>query len=372
MDERRLKFFMALQKKVEESKKLSPEVKEKFYVLAEGFIGKTIVAQDSIIRGSDLAKVYKETGFVPIDLGELEISIKDKKKKIDGTPIDLNKHKPSDVSSFLSLFHSQSHPFKYLVHDFNEPDKNFNIYEFMKIVEKKFHHETKKHSISKYLYKRLKAFIGLTNESWYFKGKKSDFSYNSEMVKSWCSQKTNKHPIFGFKNDIKTFSESIRIDGNLKELIDFKLDEKDLMGSFDIEYQNLEGATFYTDVDALLSGLGVIFNTIAQRKENSSKLKIVFDDDDVSLTGELLNTIKIIHIESKCTKKLDEEGLLSGDLKDAKRYFYELCDWSIIAENPNLEINKINILYNPSTGKKSREKTETPIEGFTHVLTFYS
>lgn len=162
MDERRLKFFMALQKKVEESKSLSPEAKEKFYLLAEGFIGKTIVAQDSIIRGSDLAKIYKETGFVPIDLGELEISIKDKKKKIDGTHFDLNKHKPSDVSSFLSLFRSKSHPFKYLVHDFNEPDKNFNIYEFMKIVEEKFHHETKKYSI---FLKFHKLFRGQATEA---------------------------------------------------------------------------------------------------------------------------------------------------------------------------------------------------------------
>lgn len=342
-------------------------------VLEKEGIGKPII-KDLEGDSSGLVKAYKELGFFSIETEDLEVSVKNKKKKAKENDYQLKFHRPQDVSAFLSLFGSGDHPFKYLVHDFIKPDETFNLNELIKKVEKSFNLETKKFSISNTLYARLKAFIGLSKEPWSlrFKRTSSYFSFSSATTKKWCKDNSNKHPIFRFSSDIKLFKEGIRIDGNLKGLINYVLDEKGLLKErFHIDFYKLEDATFYTDVDALLLGLGVIFNTIAQRKENSNKLKIVFEDD-VSPAGEILNTIKIIHIESKCTKKLDEEGLLSGDLKDAKRCFYKLCDWSIIAENPNSEINKINILYNPSTGKKPKEKTETPIEGFTHVLTFYS
>lgn len=370
MDERRLKFFLALQKKVEESKNLSPKAKEKFYALAEGSIGEPAMVKDSEGEGLDLAKTYKETGFVPIDLGELEVSITDKKRKQQETRFDLNRHKPIDVTSFLLLFRSDDHPFKYLVHDLTKPGEVFNLAKLLQNATDKFKLETKKCLIPKSLYSRLEAFIGISRKSWYFKGTPINFSFHSRKVEEWCSENPNKHPFLQFESEIKAFKESIRIEENLKELIEFVLAEKGLLTSFDVDYEEIGKPSFYTDVDALMSGLGIIFNSFHQRIQNGNKVKIVFEAKRLQ-TGRL-RILKIIHVGSECIKEFKEEELLGGDLKEVKKFFYQLCDWSIIAKNPNPDINKINILYHPSTGKKPREKTEDPIEGFTHVLTFYS
>lgn len=370
MDERRLRFFLTLQKKVEESKSLSNKAKDKFYALAEDSIGDHLIVKYLGGEGVDLAKTYKQNGFVPIDLGELEVSITDKKRKPLEARFDLNKHKPLDVTSFLTLFRSDDHPFKYLIHDLTKPGEVFNLNNLIEDVSDKFKVETKKYLIPKSLYSRFEAFIGLSRKSWYFKGDSINFSFHLEKVKKWCSENPSKHPLLNFGTEIRSFKESIRIEANLKEIVEFVLAKKGLLTTFDIHYENVDNANFYTDVDALTSGLAIVFNSFNQRIQNGNEIKIVFEAK--RLPTARMRILKIIHIGSKCTKELKESDLFGGDLKHAKKYFYQLCDWSIIAKNLNPDINKINILYHPSTGKKPREKTEDPIEGFTHVLTFYS
>lgn len=373
MEERRLKFFLALQDEVEKSKNLSADVKEKFYVLAGKHLHQdhvNVIDDEDI----DVFKIYREQGVIAIET-DLEVSVKSKKKQTikEDQIIDLNHHKPRDVNAFLSLFGSGDHPFKYLVHDYTNPGEIFDLGSFNIKVEKAFKLKTaNKNLLPKYLFRRIEAFIGISNKPWYFRliGQETDFSFRSERVKEWVQENPNTHPIFGFANEIKLFDASIRITGNLKEVLTYVLSSKNLITSFDIESINLDGANFYTDVDALASGLGAIFNSIAQRIKTSHRLRISFEAKSTS-TGRL-RILKITHIESRCNKILREDELLGGDLKDAKKYLYKLCDWSILSENPDPKINKLNILFDPLTNVPPREKVDEPIDGFTHVLTFYS
>jgi len=373
MNESRLKFFLALQNEVDKSINLSPIIKEKFYSLAANYLGDAYL-KDSISEDMSMFKAYKEKGFIAIETEDLEVSIKNKKKSKISTEqaFDLNHHKPENVTAFLSLFGSSDHPFKYLVHDYIKPGKIFDIDSFNVEVANSFKIETTKlrYSLPKYLFSRLEAFIGISNKMWFFLDHRVSFSFRAESVKIWSRENPNIHPLFGFKDQIQTFKNSIRIDGNLRELLNYILANRGILTSFDIEYVNLDNAGFYTDVDAFVSGLIVIFNSIKQRINNSSKLKISFEGK--STKSGRLRILKIIHLGSNCSKNLKEDELFSGDLKDAKKFLYQLCDWSIIANNPDPEVNKINILFNPSKNLKPREKVNEPIEGFTHILTFYS
>jgi|GEM_PF-3737647 len=348
-----------------EKKKVDSKTRERLFKLIgkelenAGYVSKEILERLERVEGK-IGTQQKETG-----------------NKSTEKDFNLNDHKPEDVTAFLSLFGSNDHPFKYLVHDYTIPNKVFALGDFCQKIKKAFKNETKKYSIPKYLHARLKSFIGfdnkddVDNKKWFFKGKSNSFSFCSDKVKEWCSSNPNKHPIFGFEEDIKLFKESIKVEKNLEDLINYKLAEKQLLTDFDNpEYVNLAGATFYTDVDALLSGLGAVFNAIRQRKGNGNKLKITFEAKSTSKGRRKI--LKITHIRSRCKKKLSDPELLGGDLKDAKKFFYKLCDWSIVADNPDTECNKINILFNPSSGIHPKEKIDEKIEGFTHVLTFYS
>ena len=126
---------------------------------------------------------------------------------------------------------------------------------------------------------------------------------------------------------------------------------------------------FYTDVEKLRIGLGFIFSSINRRELKSNKIKVEFKN----IRG--IKRFRIIHLNSVSKKILDneeEEKLFSGDLNNAEKTLYQICDWSIIAQNPNdNEVNKINILFDASTNKPHKEKIEEQIEGFTHELIFY-
>ena len=123
MDERRLKFFLALQKKVEESKNLSPKAREKFYGLAEQYIGKVNVVEEPESSENDLVRAYRENGFVSIETEELEVSVKNKKRSKNTITIDLNKHRPIETCRFLQFLSSNANPMKFLIHD--KPDGFF-------------------------------------------------------------------------------------------------------------------------------------------------------------------------------------------------------------------------------------------------------
>lgn len=380
MDEKKLKFFLALQKKVEESKNLSPKAKERFYVLAEGSIGSPDLVKDSAGEGNDLVKVYKENGFVSIETEDLEVSVKNKKRSTNKIAIDLNRHRPIETSRFLQFLSSNANPLKFLIHD--KPD-GFVI-DVMKKLWAKELDKVKHSNIKESLRNRFFFFSGRKNKAgenkgWWSENEKTThgFSYSDSRVEEWCSKNPNSHPILRFENEILYFKRSIKFfERNLEERVRVAAASSlgELFGSFEIEYQNLDKAEFYADADAFLSGLKNMFNSIKQRISNSNKIKILFEGK--STPQGRLRTIKVIHLNSDCDKELDKINLFGsdngGDLKEAEKKFYQVCDWSIFAKHKNQGF-RLNILFDISKNIAPKENiASAEIEGFTHVFTFYS
>ena len=318
-------------------------------------------------------------------LGNVDITKKNDEGSTNKSIIDLSKHLPIETTKFLQLFSNEDSNFKYLVHDYlNGP---FEINNFLENVKKEL--ETYKKSNVKFnLLKRVDAFIAIDSKiidsnnigRWYFKDKFYKFSFSNIEVKDWCSKNVNsgRHPIHNFQKEILLFKNSIRIyDGSLKNYINEIAAQQlgDLYASFEIEYENVEKAEFYTDVDSLLSGIRGIFNSIKQRANKSKKIKIEFRARNTP--DGRLRILNIIHIDSICEKSLNKSDIFSsdnaGDFKAIEQRFFQVCDWSITANNPNTDFNKLNILYDINKDKQPREKIDSSkIQGFTHTMTFYS
>jgi hypothetical protein len=141
--------------------------------------------------------------------------------------------------------------------------------------------------------------------------------------------------------------------------------------SFDIELIDLDKANFYTNVDAMQVGISYLIKAISQRFNNSNRIRVVFSrkaDEEGSK-----RIIKIIHVGSECNKPLNKKELFQGDLLEAEKALFGICDWSIISKSPDDSVNKLNILFDINSNRMPKEKiADSLIEGFTHVLTFYA
>jgi hypothetical protein len=287
-------------------------------------------------------------------------------------------HKPEETSKFLQSLSSDSNPLKFIIHDKTNGFEYYEMQEEWKNILTNYKTYFTK-NIKYNVIKRMKEFVGCEPKNWFFKGKSENFKLSNEEVINWCKKNPGKHPILHFDNEISYFKESIKIKkGSLQNII-----EEVLLEKFDKEYRqlklnfiDLDKAEFYTDVDALISGLKNIISSIKQRIDQSQSIKFSFEAKATS--NGRMRIIKIIHIDSECDKALIKEEIFGtdsgGDFKDAEQRFLHICDWSIAAKNPEAKYNKLNILYD-FTNKyiEPREKINShEIEGFTHILTFYS
>jgi RNA-directed DNA polymerase len=329
----------------------------------------------SMVRGQDDALVLR---YVE-QYRKLNPNKKNNEDNTKKSIINLSKHLPVDTTKFLQLFSEEGSNFKFLVHDYlNGP---FIINDFINDVKGELN--SYENSNVKYsLRKRIESFIDIYKagkyKQWYFNNIPSKFSFSNTEVLDWCSQNSGRHPIHNFEKEILFFKNSMKIyDGSLKNYINEIAAQQlgDLYTSFEIEYENVEKAEFYTDVDALLSGIRGIFNSIKQRANKSKKIKIEFRARN-TLDGRL-RILNIIHIDSICEKPLNKSDIFSsdngGDFKAIEQRFFQVCDWSITANNPDNDFNKLNILYDINKDKQPREKIDSSkIQGFTHTMTFYS
>ncbi len=294
-------------------------------------------------------------------------------KKAKEDTIDLSKHKPRDVTRFLSLF--EAGELKWLTHGFEKVGIALDIDQLINNALQEFNKNTDQYIIPESLYARILAFITGKKEkgtltSWVVEGKPYPFHWQSKETREWCERNPYKSPVFAeeFETIINIFKSSIKIKNSLEDII--KKTAAIKLGSdyvnYNIEYKNLNEPVFYTDVEKLRIGLGFIFNSIKQQGLENNKIKIEF------IKSRNLRLIKIIHIDSFSKKNLDKKELFGGDLIEVEKNFYQICDWSIIAENPESEYcNKINILFDINSNKLVKEKIEEKIEGFTHELTFH-
>jgi len=295
--------------------------------------------------------------------------------------IDLSKHKPKDVNSFLMYFR-KSEGIKFLTHEFDKPNSVFNKDEILSIAKKEYDDIRKLYIIPQVLSFRI-FWFGFQDDdkTFRFLGNVHNLNWHSKELGEWINSNPGKHPAAEdspFRNSmIIPFRKSYEIKSpELEGLIVKKLSEKGMYTKFNFGIKNerlinLDKANFYTDVDSLDRGLGYIFNSINQRIKNSNLLKIEFSG--ISDSEGRKRIIKIIHIDSVCDKALDKKELFKGDFLEAEKALFGICDWSIISKSPDDSVNMINILFDITSAKAPKEKIDDSlIEGFTHVLTFYS
>jgi len=291
--------------------------------------------------------------------------------------IDLSKHKPIDVNRFLLYFRA-SEGLKFLTHDYDKTDSVFDYNSIITIAKKEFDDLSSRFVIPPSLWARINQFaFGDHNKVWRFNKVSYKLNWQSPELLSWMEANPITHPINNEvfeKGFITPFKKSIEIKApDLEYIFKNKLAENlaSKYLSFDIVLIDLDKANFYTNVDAMQVGISYLIKAISQRFNNSNRIRVEFSrkaDDEGSK-----RIIKIVHMGSECNKPLDKKELFQGDLLEAEKALFGICDWSIISKSPDDSVNKLNILFDINSNKIPKEKIDDSlIEGFTHVLTFYA
>jgi len=291
--------------------------------------------------------------------------------------IDLSKHKPMDVTRLLYSFRS-SEGLKFLTHDYDKSDSVFDYKKISTIAKKEFNELKSQFIIPTRLWARINQFaFGNPEEVWFFNKVAYKLNWQSPKLIKWMEANPNAHPINNEKFEkgfITPFKNSIEIKApDLEYIIKKKLAENLASNfvSFEKELIDLDKANFYTNVDAMQDGISYLIKAINQRIDNSNKIRVAFyrkSDEEGSK-----RIIKIIHVGSECNKPLDKKELFKGDLIEAEKAFFGICDWSIISKSPDNSVNKLNVLFDINSKRMPKEKiNDSLIEGFTHILTFYA
>ncbi len=295
----------------------------------------------------------------------------------DEMEIDLSRHKPIDVTRFLLNFRS-SEGLKFLTHDYDKPGSVFEYDKIIAISEKEFKALSMEFIVPGSLRSRIHQFaFGDPSKAWWFNKVSYKLNWQSLELLSWIEVNPITHPINNEefeKGLISPFKKSIEIKSpELEYIFKNKLAENlaSKYRSFDIKLIDLDKANFYTNVDALQVGISYIIKSIKQRFNNSTKIRVEFTRKTDEEGRKRI--IKIIHVGSVCDKPLDKNELFNGDLKEAEKAFFGICDWSIISKSTDDSVNKLNILFDIHSDIMPNEKIDDSlIEGFTHLLTFYA
>jgi len=353
----------------------SDEINESMDLIAENTIGKLRISINPLNSIKGQVKLKRK---IIVDKGEtLPYEKFAENNEKEEKEINLSKHKPIDVTRFLLNFRA-SEGLKFLTHDYDKTDSEFEYENILSVAKKEFDELSSQFVIPPSLWARINQFaFGDPTKVWRFNRIAYKLNWKSPELLTWINCNPNIHPIkneYFEKGFITPFKKSIEIKAPELEYI-FKnklaenLESKYL--SFDIELIDLDKANFYTNIDALQVGISYIFKAIKQRFSNSNKIKVEFSRKTDSEGRKRI--IKIVHIDSACNKALDKNELLQGDLLEAEKAFFGICDWSIISRSPDDSINMLNILFDVNSNKNPKEKIDDfLIEGFTHVLTFYS
>jgi hypothetical protein len=147
------------------------------------------------------------------------------------------------------------------------------------------------------------------------------------------------------------------------------LKRKILKFDFEVEYKNLDGISFYTDVENFTYGLKIIFEQLtekARKQYDKIIIEAIVDENEKYID------IKIMQIGSfnlSVTKKEMENQIKDGHFQMIQDYFQSLCDWSIESKfsDGSFIIHYLSIDSEDVMSEPSLEETI----GFTHRLRFY-
>ena len=301
------------------------------------------------------------------------------------------KHNPKRLVEILNLF-TKDNPIKYTTHSFE-----WSIYKsydnFMNAVKQSFDvidEELKR--LSPNLHTKITKFLfdSQLSEDNTWGVYNIAFGWSSPELNQWSQleeSKDNGKKAISYKlpkkyqrnidgktsstfNDIcDLFKNEIEIKDNDILILLFQSIEEEVLGfDFDVSYENLDGMSFYTDVENFSKGLKLIFE---QFKDSGRE-----QHDTINIEAMLYNDAKYIDIRitqvgstvSKTSTEMKSE-IEDGGFQDIKNYFTSLCDWSIEAKFKDGDF-KIDYLSIDSEDSIAKNLNYTPI-GFTYILRFY-
>ncbi|WP_312791684.1 reverse transcriptase family protein [Sphingobacterium sp.] len=165
-----------------------------------------------------------------------------------------------------------------------------------------------------------------------------------------------------FKNEIE-----IREEGRKLSKIIQNLWKSSLGYDFNIVIENLDGISFYSDVQWLTHALKLIFLQFRQRPEYP-QIKVYGIRKEQSEYFEL----RLEQFGSECTRRIEDKKirtLNSGDFLSIANSLNGVCDWSIVAKFVDGKFYKIN--YLSSLNSTIAIEQSSSVNGFTHVLRIY-
>ncbi len=320
------------------------------------------------------------------DINKIQVELKSIKQNIEKkyNPIQIEPN-PKHMAEFMSLFNKRE-GLKYLTHDFDE-NSEFKIIEFLTNAYMVFNESTKPLNIPQSLWRIVKEFaFEKTQPEWtsisddYSKTVKLKIGWASEELRTWA-KKNKLHPIRNkkYENVLNSFKRITRIkEPDLENLVSKSLEEsfKDKLKNYKITKSQLYKADFYTHVSNLKVALVDIFKIIEEREKKknyeNTQLEIQYirsySDDGFALRQLIVthyNSYPSKELQVLCEEYIKQEKGTMGKVKNLLRGY---CHWSIetLVEN---KPTRINILKDDK--EVEFELFEGPVQGFSHILTFY-
>lgn len=281
-----------------------------------------------------------------------------------------DQHAPKNTAAFLALFNSPK-GFKYLTHDF-DPDSTMDFDKYLQQTQKVFQDKIKEYyPIPQSLYALMSTMLDKGKDWTDYNGKKHNSTYNSLDWEKWTKKNKGMHPLHNqsFACEIQAFRKTIRL---VKPcLYDMVKGFESEFKSLHIETENLEKADFYTYVWRLKEGLRRILSDMSQYSTHR-KVKISFE----RFFGDEYN-LRIVKITQIGSHSSSFEDVLQkfknggGAFNGIKKCFIGYCNWSVEALWDN-EPKRWNILDDSGKDEVQNIEIDAKIDGFTHILTFYS
>ena len=261
-------------------KRISVPLKEKTFELASREVkGVLSVESENLERILEIENRIKEfekkATFIPQQVENNSNLNQNEKPKADYSSHKI--HKPKDVADFMSLFNLPN-GLKYLTHDFDESEMDFDIEIFLKRAKSIFDEFTKiKLKIPQSLQATVNQFAFDEDPKWGTGFKVIDGWSKSKWIEWSKEHKLHLKRNPDFEKIIENFRNYTRIESpKLTSILNDVIREK--LGN-EFEYLNLtitdcDKADFYTHVDNFKESIRLMLDGIKKRIKISNKISI--------------------------------------------------------------------------------------------------
>lgn len=299
----------------------------------------------------------------------------------------INSHKPNELVEILSSF-SRNDILKYTTHtwDFGDDENKKNYVKFITNVKSEWEKLDKKLTpIAPKLSTKIHNFLlekrlGIDDKRWGIYD--VQIGWSSPVIEKWSNEgklpfsylledkyklMVDNKSLDRFSDVIDLFKNEIEIRNEQRQLKRWlrNIKRNKLPSTFSLKLINLDNISFYTDVQWLMKGIGIIFEEIKRRSKNKE-----IEIEAVNYIENNFIEISIIHKRSLPNKSIIEmkNQILGGGFEDIREAFLSLCDWRVEAK---FEEGNYSIAYLSSSPDIEIKELDSEPLGFTHILRFY-